>query len=62
MQKRLTEQKYAVKTNDRKNGIAVHVWDMDHRPDWEAAKVVESEPHYWKRRVLEAIGFRRHHL
>ena len=62
LQKRLTEQKYAVKTNDRKNGIAVHVWDMDHRPDWEAAEVVESEPHYWKRRVLEAIGFRRHHL
>ena len=21
---------------------------MDHRPDWEAAEVDESEPHYWK--------------
>ena len=30
-------------------------WDMNHRPDWEAAEVVGSEPHYWTRRVLEAI-------
>ena len=45
LQKRLTEHKYAVKNNDRKNGIAVRAWDMDHRPDWEAAEVAESEPH-----------------
>ena len=55
LQKRLTEHKYAVRTNDRKNDIAVHAWDMDFQPDWEAAEVVEYEPHYWKRRVLEAI-------
>ena len=29
LQKRITEQKYAVKTNDRKNSTAVHAWDMD---------------------------------
>ena len=31
LQKRLTEHEYAVKINDRKNGRAVHAWDMDHR-------------------------------
>ena len=30
LQKRITEHKYAVKTNDRRNGIAVHCWDMGH--------------------------------
>lgn len=43
LQKRLTEHKYAVKSNDRKNGMAVHAWDMDYRPDWDAAEVVETE-------------------
>ena len=55
LQKRITEHKYAVKTNNRKNGIAVHAWDMEHRPDWDATEILEMEPHYWKRRILEAI-------
>ena len=55
LQKRITEHKYAVKTNDRKNSIAVHAWGMEHQPDWDAAEVMETEPHYWKRRILEAI-------
>ena len=55
LQKRINEQKYAVKNGDRKNGIAVHAWDMAHQPDRDAAEVVEMEPHYWKRHVLEAI-------
>lgn len=55
LKKSITEHKYAVKTNDRKNGIAVHAWDMGHRPDRDAAEVMETEPHYWKRQVLEAI-------
>ena len=33
LQKRLAEHKYAVKNNDRKNGMAVHAWDMDHQPN-----------------------------
>ena len=37
----------------RKNGVAVHAWDEGHRVDWEGAKILESEPHYPKRRVLE---------
>ena len=28
--------------------LYVHAWDIDHRPDWEAAEVDESEPLYWK--------------
>ena len=36
------------------NGIAVHAWNMEHRPDWDATEILETEPHYW-RRILEAI-------
>lgn len=57
LQKRLTEHKAAVRRGDRKNGIAVHVQDHDHRVDWEAAQVIEQEPRlpYWPRRIREAI-------
>ena len=30
--------------------------DEGHRVDWEGAKILESEPHYLKRRILEATG------
>ena len=53
------EHKYAVKTNNRNNGIAVHAWDNNHQPDWDAAETMENEPHYWKRRVLEAIWIKK---
>ena len=33
--KRIAENKYAIKTGDRKNGVAVHGWDEGHRVDWE---------------------------
>ena len=59
LQKRIAEHKYAVKTNNRKNGIAVHAWDNDHRPDWDAAETMENEPHYWKRRILETIWIKK---
>ena len=32
-----------------------HAWDAQHHVDWEGAKIRETEPHLWKRRVLEAI-------
>ena len=43
-------------TNDRKNGIAVHAQDMGHRPDWDAAEVMQTTGRvaYWKR-----SGYRR---
>ena len=34
-------------------------WDMGHRPDWDAAEIVETEPHWVKRRVLESIWIQR---
>ena len=42
LQKRITEHKYAVKTNNWKNGIAVHAWDNDHQPDWDARETLEN--------------------
>ena len=44
--------KYALKREDRKNGIVTHAWDEDH---WEEARVITVEPSYWKRRVQEAL-------
>ena len=55
LQKRIMEHKYAVKTNDKRNGISVHAWDRGHQPDWDAAEIVVAESHYVKRRVLEVI-------
>ena len=52
---RITEHKYAVRTADQKNGIAVHVQKEDHRIDWENAMVKEVVLQYWKRRTVEAL-------
>ena len=60
LQKRLVEQKAAVRRGDTNNGIAVHAWDQQHRVDWENASVLRQQPGYWKRRVLEAIEIQRH--
>ena len=49
--KRIAERKYAVKTGDRKNGVAVHARDEGHMVEWEGAEILELEPHYLKRRV-----------
>ena len=51
----MSGHKNAVKTNDTKNGIAVHSWTKQHQVDWEAAKTIEVEGNYWRRRVLEAL-------
>ena len=55
LEKRLSEHKNAVKKQDTKNGIAVHSWTNQHQVDWEAAKTIEVEGNYWRRRVLEAL-------
>ena len=49
------EHKYAVRTADQKNGIAVHVQKENHRIDWENAKVKEVVPQYWKWRTVEVL-------
>ena len=48
-----------VKTGDQRNGVAVRAWGEGRRVDWEGAKILESEPHYLKRRVLEAIWIKK---
>ena len=55
LRKRLTEHKAAVRRQDQNNGIAVHAWRMNHRPDWESASVKTTAKHYWKRRILETL-------
>ena len=49
------EHKGAVRKEDRKNRIATHAWDEDHRINWEEARVVTVELSYWKRQVREAL-------
>ena len=55
MKKRIVEHKHAVRRKDKKNRIAVHANGHNHRVDWEGANVLEQEPKYWRRRILEAI-------
>ena len=55
LKQRLMEHKGAVRREDRKNGIATHAWDEDHRVNWQEARVVTVEPSYWKRRMREAL-------
>ena len=40
---RLKEHRYAVKTKDSRNGIAVHADTHSHEVDWQAAKVLMFE-------------------
>ena len=59
LRKRMTEHKAAVKRQDQNDGIAVHAWKIECRPDWEAARVKATAIHYWKRRVTEPLHIRR---
>ena len=55
LKKRITEHKAAGRRGDRNNGVAMHAWDHQHQVDTEGAKIIDSESHYMKGRVLEAI-------
>jgi hypothetical protein len=33
----------------------MYAWNQDHWVNWQVARVLQPEPHYWKRRVLEAL-------
>ena len=58
---RMTEHKGAVRRGDERNGIAVHVYQLQHRINWESARVQMSGRGYWNRRTLEAIQIRKEH-
>ena len=55
LEMRLKEHRYAVKTKDSRNGIAVHADTHNHEVDWQAAKVLMFEEHLTKRKVLESL-------
>lgn len=55
LEMRLKEHRYAVRTKDARNGIAVHADNHHHEVDWEAAKVILFEEHQTKRKVLESL-------
>ena len=59
LEMRLKEHRYAVKTKDSRNGIAVHADTNNHEVDWEAARVVMVEEHQTKRKVLESLQINR---
>ena len=55
LEMRLKEHRYAVRTKDSRNGIAVHADTNNHEVDWDAAKVIMFEEHQTKRKVLESL-------
>ena len=55
LKKRVVEHQRAVRSCDRKNGVAVHAWDESHRVNWKGARVRDTEQDLWKRKVLEAM-------
>ena len=52
MSQRLTAHLFVA---TEKKGIATHAWDRDHKVNWEEARLIQTEPFYWKRRVLDAL-------
>ena len=58
---RMTEHKYAVCRGDERNGITVHVHQLQHSIDWESARVRMTARGYWNRRTLEATQIRSEH-
>lgn len=43
--KRLTEPKEVVRNHDQNSGIAVHIWEQQHKIDWESAEVHHYKTH-----------------
>ena len=53
LKKRIAEHKCAVKD--------VHAWDNQHRPDWDAAEIIERELHLLKRSARSHLDTEDHH-
>ena len=49
------QHEYAVKNQSSTNGIAQHVAKTNHEIDWENMKFLDSEPHWRKRKIKEAL-------
>ena len=53
---RIKEHKYAVRTMNMNNAIAVHANDTGHLPNWDKAEILNIEADTRKRKILEAIN------
>ena len=49
------QHKYAVKNQSSTNSIAQHVAKSSHEIEWENMKFLDSEPHWRKRKIKEAL-------
>ena len=53
---RKREHADAAKTfNTKKSALSQHVMDFDHRIDWDNVKILKSESHAYRRRVVESF-------
>ena len=53
--KRKAQHQGMVRHGNRKNGIAVHSWDEDHKIDWENSKIIDTERDFRKRLIKEVL-------
>ena len=49
------QHQYAVNNQSPTNGIAQHVVNTDHEIDWINWKFLDTEPHWRKRKIKEAL-------
>ena len=49
------QHEYAVKNNSKTNGIAQHIMETNHEIDWENRKFLDSESHWRRRKIKEAL-------
>ena len=54
LMRRIEEYKMAVRKDDKKNGIAVHVTTTKHQMNWKGSRVLSNinVTQYWRRRVI----------
>ena len=43
----------------KKPALSQHVMDFDHRIDWDNVKILKSESHAYRRRVVESFSINR---
>ena len=44
-----------------RSAVAEHAWGAGHRPNWDDVRCIDHEPHWYTRRVKEAIHIRLRH-
>ena len=49
------QHEYAIRNHTKTNGIANHIIETNHEIDWENRKFLDSESHWRRRKIKEAI-------